>query len=141
MSESFFLRKAYNDPSEKEARLARIEEMENQVFEQAAAVVHAMMGMREVKHDQVDPPEEWIELYGEKEARRRLEIAKGMWLPQSLAPAGFKYAVQAMSGIARGRNYRVKLTQNNLNVKISLPAPTSSTHSGPTVYEVRDLER
>ena len=53
---------------------------------------------------------------------------------------GFKFAAQASIGISKARSYRVKLTQNNLNVKLTLPAPTTAEHPGSTVYEVRDLE-
>lgn len=140
MSLAFDRRQELVSPKKKEERLARIEELENQVFEQAAGVVNQILAFREVKHDQKHPPPEWIEAFGEEEARKRLEIAKAGWLPQSISPAGFKYAVQVMAGISRARQYKVKLTQNNLNVKIALPAPTSAAHPGPVTYPVRDLE-
>jgi ribosomal protein L6P/L9E len=45
-----------------------------------------------------------------------------------------------MAGISRTRSYRMKITQNNINVKLALPAPTTAEHPGPVTYEVRDLE-
>lgn len=140
MSEGFYLRKEIQDPDKKEERLARIEELENQIFERAAGVVNAVLSFTEVSPNQEEPPADWIEQYGEEAARRRLEIAKLGYLPQSLAPNGAKLGAQVMAGIARGRGHRVRLTQNNLNVKISLPAPTSAAHPGPVTYEVRDVE-
>lgn len=141
MSLAWERRQELKSPEKKAERLARIEELEQEVFERAAGVVTEILAFREVKHDQKQPPPEWIEQFGEDDARKKLEIAKAGWLPQSIAPAGFKYAVQVMAGISRARQYKVKLTQNNLNVKIALPAPTSAAHPGPVTYEVRDLEQ
>ena len=141
MYEGFYLRKELKDPAQKEMRLARIEELENEIFERACGVVNAALSFTEVRHDQTEPPPEWIAEYGPDAAQRRLEIAKMGYFPASVAPNGFKLALQAQVGISRGRAYRgAKLTQNNLNVRIALPAPTSAEHPGPTVYEVRDIE-
>jgi hypothetical protein len=133
-------RLALSDPALKEQRLARIEQLEDEVFEQAVGIVQQVLAFGEVSHDQVDPPQEWIDQFGEDEAAKRLKLAKSGWLPASASPAAFKYALQAMGGIAKGRAWRVKVTQNNLNVKIALPAPTSTAHPGPITYEVRDLD-
>ena len=128
------------DEKRKEARLARIEELEDDTFERANGVVNAFMAFGEIDPDQSEPPEAWIEEYGLAAARQRLAVAKMGWAPASVAPAGAKLAAQVMAGIARGRGYRVRVTQNNLNVKLSLPAPTTAEHPGPITYEVRDLE-
>lgn len=140
MSEGFYLRKELKDEKQKEMRLARIEELENEIFERAAGVVNAFCAFTEVDPRQAEPPESWITEYGREGAAQRLMVAKAGWLPASVAPAGAKLAAQVMAGIARGRGYRVRVTQNNLNVKIALPAPTTPEHPGPVVYEVRDLE-
>lgn len=140
MSEGFYLARELKDQDAKLARMARIEELENEVFERAGGIINAGLAFADVDPKQVDPPEAWIAEYGEDAARKRLEVAKSMWLPASVAPAGMKLALQAWTGISRGRGYRMKVTQNNLNVKIALPAPTTPEHPGPVVYEVRDLE-
>jgi hypothetical protein len=141
MYEGFHLQQELKDEKKKETRMARIEELENEIFERAAGVVNAYLSFAEVTPHQAEPPPEWVEQYGLLGAQQRLAIAKAGWLPASVAPAGAKLAIQAQIGISRGRAYRhARLTQNNLNVKISLPAPTTSEHPGPTVYEVRDLE-
>lgn len=140
MQSGFALRKELADEKQKEMRLARMEELEHEIFERASAVVNAFCAFSEVAPDQEDPPAAWIAEYGEEAARQRLRIAKAGWFPQSVMPAGAKVSLQAMIGISRGRGYRVKLTQNNLNVRIALPAPTTTENPGPVVYEVRDLE-
>lgn len=128
------------DEAKTETRLSRIEQLEDEVFELATGVLEAGLRFGEVTREQSEPPPGWVEQYGVDEAYKRLELAKAMWLPQSVAPVGFKFAAQASIGISKARSYRVKLTQNNLNVKLTLPAPTTAEHPGSTVYEVRDLE-
>lgn len=140
MSEGFYLARELKDEKQKAIRAARIEELENEIYDRATAVVNAAMSFTEVAPDQAEPPPSWIAEFGLEGARQRLIVAKAGWLPQSVAPNGFKLAAQVMAGIARGRGYRVRVTQNNLNVKIALPAPTNTAHPGQTTYEVRDLE-
>lgn len=142
MYEGFYLAKELRDEQQKAIRLERMDQLEQRVYEQSSSVVEALLAFAEIDPHQAEPPPAWVEAYGQEGAEQRLRIAKAAWLPQSVFPAGGKLALQAMTGISRGRAYRnAKLTQNNINVKvISLPAPTSREHPGPTVYEVRDLE-
>jgi hypothetical protein len=139
-AEGFYLQKEVRDEKQKELRLARLEELEHEVTERAAGIVNAYCAFAEVDKDQAEPPEAWIAEFGLEAARQRLKVAKAGWLPANLAPAGAKLAAQVWIGSIRGRGYRMKVTQNNLNVRIALPAPTSAEHPGPVVYEVRDLE-
>jgi len=134
------LRRELKDEKAKEARLARIEQLENEVLEQASGVVSAFLSFHEVLPNQVEPPRDWIERFGVDAALKRLAVAKAGWLPQSLAPSAVTLAGKLITGISRGRQHRLNVTQNTLNVKIGLPAPTSREHPGPVVYEVRDLE-
>lgn len=110
------------------------------MFETAAEVVEGVLRFKDVSFDQTEPPEEWVLEYGEAEAKKKLALARSGWLPASTAPAGFQVALRALTGIARSHGYKVKVTQNNLNVKIALPAPTTAEHPGPVTYEVRELE-
>lgn len=140
MSEGFYLRRTLKDEKAKETRLARIEELEHEIFDRAAGILNAALAFAEVSPQQEDPPEQWIEEYGAEGARQRLAIAKLGYLPTSVAPNGFKLAQQFVIGSMRGRAYRVKVAQNNLNVTLNLPAPTTASHPGPVAYEVRDVE-
>lgn len=139
-AEAHYLRKHLQDPRAKEVRMARIEQLEDEVFERATGIVGAILSFHEVDPSMTEPPPAWVEEYGAEGAMQRLKVAQAAWLRQADAPSGFKYAVQVMAGISRGRAYRVKVTQNNLNVKMTLPLPTTTAHPGPTTYEVRDLD-
>lgn len=136
----YALRQELKDEKLKEARLARIEELEQNLLETAAGIIEAGMSFHEVTPDQADPPPEWVEQYGEKAARQRLAVAKAGWMPQSLAPAALPLSVRMYVGIMRGRGHKVRLTQNNLNVQIALPAPTSKEHPGTEVYATKEIE-
>jgi hypothetical protein len=141
MYEGFKLRAELKDEKLKETRMARCEELESQIFEQASGVVEATLAFVEVTPSQTEPPEDWVERYGEKAARERLEVAKLGWAPASHAPNAVTVAVKFMAASTRGRAHRnAKLIQNNLNVNLQLPTPTTREHPGPTTYEVRDLE-
>jgi hypothetical protein len=134
------LAREFNDPVATETRLARIEHIEDQIFDKAAQIVDAFLSFSEVTPNQTKPPPHWVEQYGEEGANQRLAVARRGWDPLSLAPAAAKYAAQTMVGISRGRSWRVRVTNNNLNVKLSLPAPTTREHPGPVTYEVLDVE-
>ena len=140
MYEGFYLRQELKDEKKKELRLARIEELENMIFERAIGVIDAALSFVEVSPDQTEAPAAWIAELGQEAAAQKLKIAQMGYLPASLAPNAFKLAVQVKTGISRGRAWNLRLTQNNLNVKIALPAPTTAEHPGATTYEVRELE-
>jgi hypothetical protein len=128
------------DVKKTEQRLARIEEIEDRVYDISTQVIEATLAFSEVTPDQAVPPPEWVELYGEKAAMQRLQVAKGGWMRQSDAPSAVKLAAIVRNGIIRGRNYNKQLVNQQINVKIALPAPTSQEHPGAEVYEVRDVD-
>lgn len=133
--------KELQDEQKKLARLARIEALQDRVYDHAAGVVEATLAFHEVTPDQEDPPPAWIEEYGEAGARERLRIAKAGWMPPSLAPAAVKLAVQVMAGIDRGRGHRTKIHARELNVQIQLPPPVSGQEPlRPPEYPTKRLE-
>jgi hypothetical protein len=140
MPEGFYLSRELRDPKAKETRLARLEELETEIFERATGVLNAALAFAEITPTQRDPPQSWVDEYGEAAARQRLAIAKLGYLPTSVSPNGFKLAQQFVIGSMRGRAYRAKVTQNNLNVTLALPVPTTAAHPGPIAYEIRDVE-
>jgi hypothetical protein len=134
------LQRQLSDPAATETRLARIEEIEDQIFQKASAIVDAFLSFSEVTPTQTEPPASWIAQYGYEGAKQRLAVARRGWDKLAEAPAAAKYAAQTMVGISRGKAWKAKITQNNLNVKIALPAPTTREHPGPVTYEVMDVE-
>jgi len=126
----------------REKRLARIAEIEDRVFDIATGVIEANLAFFEVSFDQVDPPEEWVEKYGEKAARQRLAVAKAGWMPVNQAPSAIKLAAMVRTSISRAYGHQTGRGQlNQINVKIALPAPTSQEHPGSEVYEVIDIDQ
>jgi hypothetical protein len=142
MGRPWELAKAYNDPVQAEARMARIVELEDKVYARATAVAEAFLSFHEVKPGQTEPPPAWVEEFGEEGARQRLEVAKAGWLPASIAPAAAKYAIQAMAGISRGRRFNQQKAAGALNVAvITLPAPTSAASPAAVqAYPSKELE-
>lgn len=125
----------------REERLARLRDLEDEILERSCRVVDAAMAWGEVTFDQALPPREWVDKHGEREAQQRLQIAKATWMPASVAPVGLKLAVQLVVGIGKARGARIATTNNQLNVQICLPAPTSKEHPGPEQqYEVIDVD-
>lgn len=124
----------------KEERIERLTELEDRIFERCSQVVEAVASFSEISETQPEPPPDWVETYGEEGAAQRLAVAKTGWLPANMMPCGVKLAAQVMTGISKGRAFRGRLTQNQLNVKLVLPAPTSSQHPGGDEYSVKELE-
>lgn len=131
------------EPGRAEARLARLQEIEDQLFEAAAGIMQAHMAVGEVDPDQQEPPPDWVEKYGLAAARRRLVIAKLGYAPHAQMPSAVKLSAAYMTGVMRGRQYAAKqLGPRVLNVKIALPAPTSAEHPQPgqAEYPSKEIE-
>lgn len=129
-------------PGSQDQRLARIQAVEDRIADRCAEVIEGMLDFDMVELNQLEPPPEWVEKYGPEVARRRLVSAKGGKAPAYEAPSAQKVAVQVYNGIVRGRAFRsIKVTQNNLNVKIQLPAPTSKEFVETEAYPTKEIEQ
>lgn len=127
--------------AEKEARLARMLEIEDEIYQTAAGILHATLDFCQVAPDQQEPPAEWVARLGLDAARQRLAVAKAGWLPQSLSPSGPKYAAQLVAGISRARRMQSgQLGPREINAKIALPAPTSAGMPGAPEYPSKEIE-
>lgn len=121
----------------REERMTRLRDLEDSIFERSCRVVDAGLAWSEVEAAQQEPPPDWIAEYGPAEARQRLNVAKAAWMPKSLAPTGIDLSVKVMVGIAKARGQRVTTQNNQLNVQICLPPPTSKEH--PAEEEDKDV--
>jgi hypothetical protein len=127
--------------AEKAARLARMIEIEDEVFQTAAGIMQATLDFCHVEPDQAEPPPEWVERYGPEAAKRRLAVAKAGWMPRSLAPSGAQLAQQVVTGIARARRHQMNAGgPREINAKIALPAPTSAGMPGAPEYPSKEIE-
>jgi len=139
VNERAFLAKELSDPKRVEERLARIVEIEDNIYQRAAGVLEATLSFHEVAPNQQEPSPEWVEQYGAEGAKQKLAVAKTGWLPQALAPNATKLALQYVTAVTRARRGAV-VKANELNVQIQLPAPTSAAHPTVSVYPRREIE-
>ncbi len=127
--------------SEKQARLARMVEIEDEIYQTAAGILHATLDFCQVAPDQQEPPAEWVARLGLEAAKQRLAVAKAGWMPPSLAPSGPKYAAQLVAGISRMRRHEAMGGgPREVNAKIALPAPTSAGMPGAPEYPSKEIE-
>lgn len=140
MHSGWALAKELKDEGKREERMARITELEDRVCDRAAGVIEAVLSFHEVSPRQTEPPADWVEQYGEDGAKQRLEVAKSGWLPNSEAPNATKLASYIYTGITRARGHKVNFNARTLNVKIALPAPTSSAHPVLTAEARPEIE-
>jgi hypothetical protein len=125
-------------------RRLRMAETEDRVLETAQQVVEATLEAHLVTAEQEIPPAEWIEKYGDVGAAQRLSVSRAGWLPAGKAPNFVVMAARVMVGIAKARGQAAAAMAGRvapeLNVKISVPAPTANDEPGLVKYEERDLE-
>lgn len=134
------LREIQGEP-EKAARLARMIEIEDEVFQTAAGIVQANLDFYQVRPDQQEPPPEWVARYGEAAAKQRLEIAKAGWLPNSQAASAVGLAARVVTAISRTRRHMaMNAGPREVNAKIALPAPTAAGMPGAPVYPSKEVE-
>ena len=100
----------------------------------------AALSAHEVDPEQQEPPAKWVEDLGPEAAMRKLRLAKIMWMKRAELPGFVEVAMKLHIGISRGRAHRGQSVGNQLNVKISLPAPTSAEHPGAQTYEIVDVD-
>ena len=130
----------HRDPEAVALRQSKIAALEDEVFQTSVGVVQAMLDFHLVTPQQQDPPPEWVEQWGEEAARQRLAVAKAGWMPNSLKPSGLDVATRIVTGIARARGARQVSGPAEINVKLSLPAPTSVGQPGAPVYPTKEVE-
>lgn len=128
-------------PEEKAARLTRMLDIEDEVYQQASGILRAALDFCHVRPDQTEPPPEWVEQYGLEAAKQRLEVAKQGWAPKSLSASGVDLAKAMVIGISRARRHTaLNSGPREVNAKIALPAPTSAGMPGAPEYPSKEVE-
>lgn len=134
------LRELHGDEG-KASRLARMLEIEDEVFQQATGILRAALDFCHVSPNQAEPPPEWVAEYGLEAAKRRLEVAKQGWAPKSLSASGIDLAKSMVIGISRARRHSaMSAGPREVNAKIALPAPTAAGMPGAPEYPSKEVE-
>lgn len=127
--------------TKRQRHLEAIAEAEDRVHQTAIGILEATLDFHLVEPDQVMPPEEWVEMYGEKAAIQRLRVAKAGWMPAGKAPVALRIAPAVVVGIAKARGQQAASRQVvEVNARIALPAPTSAEHPGPVEYPTKEID-
>lgn len=99
------------------------ERMEDQLADDCFRVITSAMKFAEID-DSGNPPEEWVEQYGEKEARIRYKLAVAGSMNVSEAPFALKMATQTMVAVLKARASRSAPRPLSLQlVQITAPLP------------------
>lgn len=135
------LQREVQGEEQKAARLARMLEIEDEVFQTAAGILRASLDFYQVTPDQTEPPPDWVERFGLEAAKQRLAVAKRGWDPQSVSPASVNLAKQVYVGISRARRNQLAAGgPREVNAKIALPAPTAASMPGAPEYPSKEVE-
>lgn len=140
MTDDLTIREDFSSEKRREERLARMLETEDRLLQTAEQIVEAHLDFAQIMPGQTEPPPEWITIYGEEGAKKRLEVAKTGWLPKKDMPSGVDLAQKYSIGTKKARGHRASIRAGQLNVKIQLPAPTSAEHPAGEAYPEIDLE-
>ena len=134
------LTKAYASDSARTLRMERMLAIEDEILEHSLGIVRGMLSAAEIRPSDENPPEEWVQRLGKEAAEQQLAVARECWLPASKMPGFVVHSTHLVVGIAKARGQKIHLRAGELNVKISLPAPTTAEHPGEVVYETREIE-
>jgi len=80
-----------------------VEQVVDQLFQESASIVASAMRFADIEGDEDDPPEQWIEQLGEKEAKKALRIAKFAQIPSKNAPIALEMAQKVLTGLIRAK--------------------------------------
>lgn len=124
-----------------EAQLAveRIKEVREELFRESAMVCSLAMRFGDIPFGAADPPDEWIEEFGEEEARRRLRYVQAAQMNNKDAPVGIKVATSVLSGLLKSE--AETHSRQNLNVvMVGLTANGDPVAQKEIVYQEVKVE-
>lgn len=74
---------------------------QQQIFEDASRVTEDVLAFRDIDPSTTEPPKEWVDALGPKEAMKRFRIAQSAWMSAKEAPVGIKVAKELVVGISK----------------------------------------
>jgi len=92
------------EDSEKGRALARILEVENQLFLESTEIVSDIHAFRDLSPEEIavgQPPASWTREFGARRALQRYRVASAAWLPMKDAPIALKIVTQMAAGIMK----------------------------------------
>lgn len=81
--------------------MSRVQELRAEIFARAADVCLHTMRYAEIDEDAEEPPVEWVQELGPKEAQVAFRLAKYGQRPTSMAPSGQRVAATILVGAMR----------------------------------------
>ena len=107
------------DKDETRAALAKVRGIADNLLLKSVSVIDGAMHFADLDPEELaemrEPPKEWVDELGMKEAKKRLRMAKAAWLDGKSAPAGFKLASDFYMQETRSRSLE-KAGPKSLNV-------------------------
>jgi hypothetical protein len=94
-----------------------IEKKVDQLFEETCNVVSAAMAFADIEPGATECPEEWIEQFGEEEARRRFRIAQYAQMSHKEAPFALDMATKMAVALGRCKLDK-KAPQGQINIAV-----------------------
>lgn len=112
--------------------------MERHLLQRSQAIMEACGSFSEVVTDagevMTEPPEEWLEAFGERGARERLKIARMAMLPNAKAPFALHAAQKIVTGFIKSRGHGT--VNQSLNISFTSlpePAPVGTPSDTPVI--------
>ena len=107
------------------SREARIQELEDEVHEEAATIIADALAFADLPEGAEHPPDEWIDKYGPERAQKRFNVAKYAQCTPKNAPVGLRIANNALVGMAKAKAHRKSgpRTLNMIVVQMTGPVP------------------
>lgn len=121
-----------------EARaMADFQQIENDLLEKSSQILGAVMNFDQIDPSQTEPPWEWVEQMGEREAQRLFRLAQAGWMPKKDAPYGAQVAEKAYDVISRSKS-KINAPKQATNVQI-IQLPDVPQKKSEEVYGVLDV--
>lgn len=83
--------------------IAEIRGIEERMLVRGLGIMDGVLSFADIDRDQEDPPQEWIDMLGEQEAKKRLRVARACWMNAKEAPVGLQLTQRFVSGAQKSR--------------------------------------
>jgi len=110
--------------TESQARQERIAAIDDELYEEHAAIIAAVPGAFKITGKETEPPPDWIEEYGKDNAWVRFRIAQASLQAGKNAPVALTIAKDMMKAISKARDMRKGQGDINMTIQVTgIPMP------------------